>query len=157
MAVMERDDSITLRPAQRRDAGPIARVVMRAHQSYVARMGIPPAPMRDDYKAVIDKRQVWLAQHGWTLVGVIEVEPARDGLTIHNVAVDPDFQGRGTGRRLLEIADDLARREGCDQVLVYVNEAMVESKVFYEKHGYREYDRHEESGYRRIYLRKTVG
>lgn len=156
MAVIEKDDPITLRPAQRKDAGAVARLVMRAYQPYVARMGMPPAPMRSDYKTVIDKRQVLLVQRGWTLMGVMVVEPARESLLIHNVAVDPDFQGRGTGRRLLEMAGELARRGHHRQIHGYVNEAMVESKVFYEKYGYREFDRREENGYRRIYLRRAM-
>lgn len=154
MVVMESDHAISLRLAQRKDAGAVARVVMRAYQPYVARMGVAPAPMRSDYKGVIARSQVWLAEEGWTLLGVLVAESDREGLLIHNVAVDPDFQSRGVGRRLLRLAEDLAGEAGHGRIRIYVNEAMVESKVFYERHGYREFDRREEGGYRRIYLYK---
>lgn len=156
MVVMDNEQAVSFRLAQRRDAGVAARVVMRAYQPYVARMGVPPAPMRSDYKAVIAKSQVWLAEDGWTLLGLLVVESEPEGLLIHNVAVDPDFHNRGVGRRLLMLAEDLARQAGHGQIRIYANQAMVESKVFYERHGYQEFDRREEGGYQRIYLYKLV-
>lgn len=153
---MERDQVIALRPARRQDAGAIARCVMRAYQPYVARMGMPPAPMRVDYKTVIADQQVWVAEEGWTLHGVLVAEQAEEALLLSNLAVDPDFQGHGTGMRLLALAEELASEEGFAWVQIYINEAMVENLVFYQKQGYQEFRRQLDRGYHRIYLRKAL-
>ncbi|WP_101674205.1 GNAT family N-acetyltransferase [Alloalcanivorax mobilis] len=154
---MDKEQVIALRPARRQDASAIARCVMRAYQPYVARMGMPPAPMRHDYKAVIARQLVWVAEEGWTLHGVLVAEEEGDALLLNNLAVDPDFQGHGTGMRLLRLAEDLAAQAGLTEVHMYINEAMVENLVFYQKRGYRELQRRQENGYHRIYLGKSLG
>lgn len=153
---MERDHVIVLRPARQQDANAVARCVMRAYQPYVARMGMPPAPMLHDYKTVIGHHEVWVAEEGWTLHGVLVMEKVDGALLLNNLAVDPDFQGQGTGMRLLALAERVACENGIERMHIYINEAMVESLVFYQKQGYREFQRRRDGGYHRIYLSKRL-
>ncbi|WP_133491233.1 MULTISPECIES: GNAT family N-acetyltransferase [Alcanivorax] len=157
MAVMDRHRPVVLRPARRQDAAAISRCVLRAYQHFVPRMGRPPAPMTDDYNQVVLRNIVWVADDGLGIQGVVELEETDVGLLTKNMAVDPDFQKQGLGRRLLKQAEQLARDAGHDMLYIYISEAMVENLVFYLDHGYEECERRLEQGiYRRIYLRKTL-
>lgn len=120
-------------------------------------MGRPPAPMTDDYNQVVLRNTVWVADDGLGIQGVVELEETDFGLLTKNMAVDPDFQKQGLGRRLLKQAEQLARDAGHDMLYIYISEAMVENLVFYLDHGYEECERRLEQGvYRRIYLRKAL-
>jgi ribosomal protein S18 acetylase RimI-like enzyme len=75
---------------------------------------------------------------------------------IENVAVDPDYQGQGFGRRLMAFAEDQARAALLPEVRLYTNEAMTENLVFYAQLGFEETSRHIHEGYNRVFLRKTL-
>jgi GNAT superfamily N-acetyltransferase len=72
------------------------------------------------------------------------------------VAVLPSAQGRGTGARLLALAEEHARDLGLGEVRLYTNEAMTENIAYYARHGYAETHRQEHGGFRRVFFRKPV-
>src|SRR4051794_20217557 len=63
---------VTIRPARRAEAGSLLLLARRAYERYVSRLGgLEPAPMNADYAALIDRGQVWVADRGGTVVGIL--------------------------------------------------------------------------------------
>jgi ribosomal protein S18 acetylase RimI-like enzyme len=75
---------------------------------------------------------------------------------IENVAVHPDYQRRGLGRRLMAFAEQEARMAGVDEMQLYTNEAMQENIALYQHLGYEEMERREHEGFRRVFMRKRL-
>jgi ribosomal protein S18 acetylase RimI-like enzyme len=71
------------------------------------------------------------------LAALIETIEQPDHLLIENVAVLPQHQGRGLGRRLLALAEDLARDHGHAEIRLYTNKLFVENIALYRRLGYR--------------------
>ena len=89
--------------------------------------------------------------------GVLVLRPAAGHLLVWSVAVDPAFQGKGVGRRLLAFAEEEARRRGLAEVRLFTNELMTENIDFYRRLGFEETERRTEGTYRRVFFRKAVG
>lgn len=145
-----------LRPATSEDADVLAGLVHNAYVHYVERIGREPGPMTNDYRDVIDERQVTVAEDDEGIAGLIVVGPTEDGFLIDNVAVDPSKQGTGIGRKLLEHAEHEARAAGYDSIYLYTNEEMTENQALYKRMGYAEYDRRVRLGLARVYMRKQL-
>lgn len=146
-----------LRPARAADVDDIRACVRAAYHKYVHRMGTEPGPMLADFEAQVAAGQVTVLEATGHLRGLIVMFPAADHLFVENVAVAPDAQGRGYGRRLLRCAEREARRLGLGEIRLYTEERMTENLILYPAIGYEETGRREEAGYRRVYFRKKVG
>lgn len=70
-------------------------------------------------------------------------------LYLHNMAVDPEQQGRGLGRRLVEAAKVVAQKWPREALRLDAYDAEHGAGVFYEKCGFREVGR---AVYRRVPL-----
>jgi len=82
--------------------------------------------------------------------------PHADHVFIENVAVLPERQGQGLGRRLLAHAEDQARRRDLDEVRLETNAAMNTNVALYRSLGYR-VDREEPYlGGRAIHMSKRL-
>ena len=127
-----------------------------AYEHYVARNGLVPVPMRQDYEEVIRDCQVTVVEHGGKIVAVLVLAEAGEGFLLDNVAIAPDQQGKGLGRALLEYAEAEARRRGFDSIYLYTQEIMTENLALYRRIGYVEYARRTEFGLSRVYLRKPL-
>jgi ribosomal protein S18 acetylase RimI-like enzyme len=145
-----------LRPATPDDAPAVSACVKAAYRHYVDRNGKYPAPMLDDYARVIRDHDVSVAERAGKIVGVLVVWEAGEGFLLDNVAVHPDGQGAGIGRRLLELAERKALTAGYDSIYLYTQEIMVENQALYARIGYVEYARRTELGLDRIYMRKAL-
>ena len=88
--------------------------------------------------------------------GVLVLAITGEGFLLENVAVDPSRRGSGLGRKLLELAEAEARREGFDSIYLYTHEKMTENLALYAKIGYVEFDRRTEKGLARVYMRKSL-
>lgn len=154
LRVSPRSETVSLRPAAQADVPAISDCVRSAYQHFVARIGRPPAPMLADYARIVNERTVVLAAVGEDIAGVLVLAESEEGFLLENVAVDPKWQGRGVGRKLLEHAEHRARSSGYDCIHLYTNELMVENRYLYTRLGYREYDRRVEQGLSRVYMRK---
>ncbi|MDQ0463096.1 ribosomal protein S18 acetylase RimI-like enzyme [Caulobacter ginsengisoli] len=126
----------SLRRAQPADASAIAALTRRAYAKWVPLIGREPLPMRADYAVAVASHRFDLLYVGETLAALIETTPRDDALLIVNVAVDPAFQGRGHGRRLLALAEDLAAEAGLAIMRLYTNQAFAENVRLYQSVGY---------------------
>ena len=83
--------------------------------------------------------------------------PETDAYFIDNIAVDPEHQGKGLGRYLIEHAATEARRLRLPAVRLYTNVAMTENLAMYAHIGFVETHRGTEDGFDRVYLRWSLG
>ncbi|MGW5643796.1 GNAT family N-acetyltransferase [Saccharopolyspora sp. NPDC003752] len=148
---------VDLREARLSDAAALADLARRAYSPYTERMDRLPAPMIADYSEAVRTHQVWVAEDGDRILGMLVLVPEGDVMLLENVAVHPDAQGRGVGRDLLALADREAARQRMTEIRLYTNEVMTENLAYYPRHGYVETGRAEQDGYRRVFFRKPVG
>ncbi len=145
-----------IRTAQPSDAVAIKRCVEAAYQHYIARMGKPPGPMVDDYANVIEQHGAFVVEENGEIVGVLVLIQTESGMLLDNVAVHPEHQGEGLGRRLLELAESETRNQGYAYLDLYTHECMTENIEMYKRIGYVETERKSEHGYNRVYMQKAL-
>lgn len=148
---------IRTRRATPADADAIKALVEAAYAPYVERIGLRPAPMDVDYEVELTERDGWVAVVEGRVVGVLVVAVERDHLFVHNIAVDPAFQGQGLGRELLELAEQRTAELHLDELRLLTNELMTENRAMYAHLGWEETEVRSERGYRRVYFRKRLG
>ena len=112
--------------------------------------------MSDDYGALIEARHVHVVERDDAIQGFIVLLPEIDAMLLDNVAVDPDAQGTGLGRQMLEFAEQSAKEAGFSAIRLYTNEAMTENIGLYSRIGYAETHRAAEKGLRRVYMVKNL-
>jgi GNAT superfamily N-acetyltransferase len=138
------------------DLSAVEAIVRAAYSRYVPRIGREPAPMLDDYVALIRERRVHVLDWSGRVRGVVVLIPEADTMLLDNVAVAPDAQGQGLGRKLLAFAEQAAWDAGYGSIRLYTNEVMTENIALYSRLGYCETHRGEENGLRRIYMTKVL-
>jgi len=146
-----------IRPAEAADNSAVRAYSRSAYAVFADRLGYEPKPMVADYGEVIAERRVRVVLDGDTLAGVLVLLPEPNHLLIYSIAVRPELQGMGHGRRLMAFAEDRARHGGYHCIALYTNERMAENVAFYERLGYKRYDRREHltrAGSWVIFLRK---
>ena len=146
-----------LRTARPGDRAAVEAIVEAAYSVYSARIGRPPGPMLDDYSRLIEAGVVSvLEEPGGALTAIIVLVPKADHLLLDNIAVRPDRQGRGLGRRLIAFAESEARRLGHDELRLYTHVRMTENIALYTRLGFVEWGRGREAGYDRVFMSKPL-
>jgi ribosomal protein S18 acetylase RimI-like enzyme len=82
--------------------------------------------------------------------------PKVDHLLLDNVAVMPEQQGQGVGRRLIAFAEQEARRLGFAELRLYTQATMTENIALYRRLGFVETDRGQQAGYDRVFMTKDL-
>ena len=145
-----------IRPARTSEDAVVRDVVHAAYRHYIGRIGKLPGPMLDDYAQRIADGQAWVLEDGARIVGVLVLEESPEGFLLDNIAVLPDWQGKGHGRALIEFAESEARRRGWQDIRLYTHAMMTENIAFYRRIGFTETRRVSEKGYDRIYMTKRL-
>lgn len=93
----------------------------------------------DPVQHIVDPGGVVLvARLGNEVVGCVGLAPhGVDEFELVKMAVDPDHQGHGTGRRLIRAAIDRARTLGARRVLLETNSSLASAIHLYETSGFR--------------------
>ncbi len=147
-----------IRHARAEDQGTVEAIVHAAYSVYVERIGKPPGPMLDDYALLIDEGLVSLFEDGdGTVAGLLVLIRKAGYLLLDNIAVRPDRQGRGIGRRLIAFAVSEARRFGYAELRLYTHRKMIENIALYARVGFVEIGRGHDGGYDRIFMAKPMG
>jgi GNAT superfamily N-acetyltransferase len=145
-----------IRQAKPADRPVIERIVHDAYGRYVSRIGRAPAPMNDDYKLRIAEGVVRVLTIQEEIAGLVVLLPKADYLLLDNIAITPERQGSGLGRRLIAFAEAEALRLGYTEIRLYTNIAMHENLAIYTKLGYQEFDRATEDRFNRVFMRKRL-
>ena len=109
--------------------------------------------MAADYDAEIAAHRVVVVEVAGRVGGYMVAWPEADAYFIETIAVDPDDQGGGLGRLLVEYAAAQARRLQLPALRLYTNAAMTENLSMYAHFGFVETHRVIENGFDRVYLR----
>ena len=149
-------DEPRIRAATAADVPAISNIVHQAYKNYIARIGKPPGPMLDDYAARVSEDAVWVLQDGPAIAGILVLLSAPEYLLLDNIAIAPERQGRGLGRRLLAFAESEALRRGYREIRLYTHQTMIENQRLYASIGYEERGRGSEAGYDRVFMRKPL-
>jgi ribosomal protein S18 acetylase RimI-like enzyme len=128
---------LSIRRAGPDDAAAVRDLTRAAYAKWCAVIGREPKPMSADYDRAVREHMVDLAFAGARLVGLVEMIPHQDHLLVENVAVSPDQQARGTGKRLMAHAEATAARLRLPLVRLYTNKLFEANIRFYERLDYR--------------------
>ena len=156
------------------DTDSVSELTALLHRSYarLANMGL-------DYLATHQSEEVTIARMAKGLCYVLKVEgdliatimyhgPAHIGHTpwldrkdvshFGQLAVDPQFQGRGIGKRLVGVAEAEAWREGACEIALDTAEPALHLVEWYKKLGYRfiEFAQWKETSYRSVIMSKAM-
>lgn len=134
----ENAENITdqLRLATPEDAQAISDLVNKAYTPWVPVLGRTPIPMLADYDVAIAKHRFDLLEAQDRLVALVETHVRPDDFLIVNIAVDPDLQGTGMGRELLQHADALAIAARRQTIRLYTASKMASNVALYKKLGF---------------------
>ena len=134
----------------------ISAIACAAYAKYVARIGREPAPMLADYAAEIAAHHVAIIEADGKVNGYMVAWPQADAVFIDNIAVDPECQGHGFGRRLIEHAAAEAVRLHLPALRLYTNALMTENLAMYAHIGFVETHRAIENGFHRVHMRRGL-
>ncbi|MFC5521517.1 GNAT family N-acetyltransferase [Polaromonas jejuensis] len=147
---------LSIRRARPEDVPGITACVCAAYLHYIERIGRQPGPMLKDYADTVRQCQVHVAVQDHAVAGVIVLQLTDEGFYLDNVAVHPSVKGSGIGRRLLELAELEARRQGYASIYLATHELMTENRALYLRIGYVEYDHRVVNGFPRVFFRKSL-
>ncbi len=145
-----------IRLAGAADLAAVEAVVAAAYAIYAPRIGKKPGPMLDDHAALIGQGMVHVLDNDGTVDGLVVLIPGDEAMILHNVAVRPNAQKLGYGRKLLAFAEDAARHAGYLEIRLYTNQAMHENIARYLRIGFVETHRAQEDGHNRVYMAKSL-
>lgn len=93
--------------------------------------------MKADHAAFIQENRVDLLFCGAALAALVKTIQRKDDILIENVAVDPRFQKRGYGKKMVAHVERLAVQAGLDVVRLYTNSLFEVNLRLYTSLGYK--------------------
>ena len=133
-------DGPTVRPAHPwTDWADLLSLLQRAFAHMEGRIEPPSSLLRMDAETLAAKAAAeacLVAYDDGRLVGCVFCEARSDRLYIGKLAVAPEAQGLGTGRKLVEAASDLARTLGLDRLELQTRIELVENHNAFARMGF---------------------
>jgi len=134
--MMSTDATPVLRPAGPADIPAVAALTRAAYAKWVPLIGREPLPMLADFEAAVRDHRVELLFVGDALAGLVDLIPEEATLLVESLAVAPEHQGRGHGRRLMTRAEAIAAELGLARLRLYTNVAFAANVALYRTLGY---------------------
>jgi GNAT superfamily N-acetyltransferase len=125
-----------IRPATSADAEAIRNLTRAAYAKWVPLIGREPLPMQADYERAIREHVIDVLDSNCSLIGAVEMIFLADHLWIENVAVAPEWQGRGYGLLLLHHAERRAVESGRWEIRLQTNQAFAANLELYARLRY---------------------
>lgn len=113
-----------------------------AYAKYKKRMkGKRLPPLDLDYSSEIRNYPTWVAVCECTVVGGLTMVFGDGQASIANIAVSPEFQGRGVGRALIELAEREAKEKSYSELHLATHVLLEENISLYKYFGWKETSR----------------
>lgn len=151
-------DDVRIDPLRPEDAGEVLTVQRAAFvseaQIYGSADSGPLTQTLDQLEAEIAAGGGWAARIRGRLVGAIRTREADDVLLVGRIAIAPDIQGVGIGRRLLSAAEDAS---GADEAELFTGSLSEANLRLYRELGYTESERVDQGdGTAQVFMRKRL-
>jgi N-acetylglutamate synthase-like GNAT family acetyltransferase len=145
-----------IRRATTEDAAAVSALVNRAYEHWVPIVGGRPRPMDDDYSVRLAEFESWVDEEDGAIRAVILLEEAQGHLWVDNVSVDPDHQGAGLGKSLLDLSLARGAERGFKEVHLFTHVLMADNRAIYAGLGWEEYQAEEPLADFFVYFRKAT-
>ena len=147
---------MSLRRASTDDIPAIAALTEAAYLPNESIIGVPSLPRIADYHQVLAEHEVWLAETGAELDGVLVLQEEPAKFTLWSIAVAPAATGRKVGSALMDFAEERARALGHDAIHLYTHARLAERIGWYERLGYQTTHFEDLPDRRLIHMRKNL-
>ncbi len=145
--------SWTIRNATVEDAAALEKCMKSAYTVYVSRLnGASLPPMKLDYAREIQDFPTWIILFNEEIAGGLTMTFQDGYASIANIAIDPDFQGKGAGRLLIEFAEARSIEQGYSELRLATHVLLIENIKLYSRLGWNEISRDES----RVYMSKSL-
>ena len=91
----------------------------------------------------ITSNQVWVAVQGDKIIAGLFLVPQDGFMKLANLAVHPSHGSKGIGRKLIELSENEAKRQGFDEMRLNTHVDMPENIQLYQHFGCAEASRRE--------------
>lgn len=126
-----------------------------AFKDYIPLIGQVPGPMLEDYGAALEKDFLFVAEEAGVLRGYLLIKDGDgDFMWMDVLAAHP--KGTGAGRALMAFCENFIRAQGKRQCRLYTHVTYQRTQEIYLRQGYQIYDRVQEYGFDRYYMRKDL-
>ena len=94
------------------DVQTISEITDASYGKWVPLIGRKPLPMMADYGRMAIENEIWLLSVDEQAAGVLVLVYEAESTLIYSVAIKPEYQKKGLGHRLLDLAEECAKRLG---------------------------------------------
>ncbi|QDG78659.1 GNAT family N-acetyltransferase [Labrenzia sp. PHM005] len=133
-------DKPAIRRANLQDANAIKQCIDRAYSPVKERLNDLPDVSAGVEKEISEK-VVFVAENNTSLAGCVILALQGNHAHLVNIAVDPEYHGRGIARLLIHTAEELARRDGASEFRLATHVGMPENVALYTHLGWSETER----------------
>ena len=134
-------DEVRVRLATSDDSQAISDVLLSSfganRESYTPEAFVVVTPSPEEIEGRFAEGPQWIAELDGRMVGTIGVTHEPEGIYIRSLGVAPDAQGRGVGRKLLDVIDEYAASQNAIRIFLYTTYFVPAAVKLYEKHGYK--------------------
>ena len=142
-----------IRVALPEDANGLQECMEKAYSTYQVRMGGERLPPMDiNYSKEIAEFPTWVVELDDQITGGIIMSFEGDYASIANIAVHPQFQGKGIGGGLLTFAENKAKEKNYLRLRLATHILLTENISLYKHLGWTETDRDDT----RVYMEKGI-
>ena len=146
-----------LRRARIEDADGLTALARAAYARHVPIIGREPMPMTADWAKLLSEQEIWIVEGpAGEVVASLALDVQADHVMIWSVAVAPNDQRRGLGRRLMAFAERRACELQRPEVRLFTNARMAGNVALYVRLGYSETLREQLPDRVLVHMRKAV-
>ena len=132
---------VVIRRAVEKDADSIAEILSIAfaefRNDYTPEAYAIVTPPADEIRGRFAEGPMWMAVKDGEFVGTVSAVPEPEWLYIRSMAVVPDAQGFGIGKRLMAGVEEYAIENGFDTLFLYTTGFSTDAIRLYETLGFR--------------------
>ena len=148
--------AINIRLATESDYKAITRVIDDSFTKYINILNQKPSSMVTDYLPLIKNDQMYVLIDTKEIIGTLVLKISNEDMWVSNMAINPNLQKKGLGKKLLKFAEEKAKELRLKTVSLYTSSKIPELYEYYVKQGFKETERKKEDGFDRVYLSKTL-
>lgn len=148
---------MNIRAATFADAPNLFHCAVEAYMGYIPLIGRAPGPMLEDYCAGVQQHHAFVAEEDGKMLGFILLKDgAGEIMWLDAVATYPQAHGRGVGTALIRYAENYMRSQEKAVCHLYTHVKYTRTIALYQHLGFEIYERVQEYGYDRYYMKKNL-